>query len=156
MIARIAMPMLAAACLMLPAPAWAAIELVTVSKATQKDCKLAFTVEVRAHPNGSGAKLLTLAIPAKQVEALYDTPNTHFTFQIRDGSRLPLNVPLALARQRDGSLRAEFTLDEEYGKKAWALLHVWLHPDGSGTQFSIDLGSYLTNMAGVQRQQRDP
>jgi hypothetical protein len=123
---------------------WAAIELVTVTKATQKDCKLTFTVDIQPAPNGPADKRVTLVIPAKQVQALYMTPNTSYTFQIRDGSKFSLNVPLALAKQRDGSLQAQITVSEEMGKKAWVGLHVWLGPAGSGTAFSIDLGSYLS------------
>ena len=130
----------------------AAIELVTVTKATQKDCKLSFTVDSQPHPNGSGAKQVTLVIPAKQVEALHWTPNTTYTFMIRDGKDVPLSVPLALTKQRDGSLRAQITVSEETGKKAWVVLHVWLNPVGSGTAFSIDLGSYLTDKMPGERK----
>jgi hypothetical protein len=130
----------------------AAIELVTVTKATQKDCRLSFRVAVRPHPNGSGAKVVALTIPAKQVEALHVTPSTSYTFQVREGKDVPLNVPLALAKQRDGSLRTEITVSEAYGRKAWVVLHVWLSEAGSGTAFSIDLGSYLTGPAGRERE----
>lgn len=131
--------------------AMAAIALETVTKATQKDCKLLFDVHVRPAPNGSGAHQITLVIPAKQVQALHVTPNTSYTFQIRDGNKFPLNVPLALAKQPDGSLQAQMTLSEEMGRKSWAVLHVWLHAEGSGTAFSIDLGSYLpANGPGVK------
>jgi hypothetical protein len=124
--------------------ALAAIELVTVTKATQSESKLMFRVDVEPSPNGSGTKQVTLVIPARQVELLHETPNTSYLFQIREGNQLPLNVPLALKLQRDGTLQTQITVSEENGKKAWVVLHVWLHPAGSGTMFSIDLGSYLT------------
>lgn len=131
--------------LLTASPAAAAIARVTVTRATQATCKLSFDVVVQPSPNGSG-KLVTLVIPAKQAAALHPSPNESFTFQIRDGNDIPINVPLALTKQPDGSLRAQINVSDEMGRKAWAVLHVWLHPDGSGTAFSIDLGSYLTGV----------
>lgn len=132
--------------------AMAAIELVTVTKATQKDCKLSFTIDIQPHPNGSGAKQVTLVIPAKQVEALHVADNSSYGFFIRDGNKTPLSVPLALTKQRDGSLKTQITVADEVGMKAWFYLHVWLSPDGSGTAFSVDLGSYLAEQAPAKKK----
>ena len=118
----------------------AAIELRTVTKQTQADQWLEFSISMKPHPNGSGATLVAFTIPGEQTKQhkIHDA-----SVFFKEGKEVPFHAPLWLKTNEDGSVSADVTLAKPLLVKAWIGVHVYRNRgSGSGTQFSIDLGSY--------------
>ncbi len=121
--------------------AQAAIELRTVTKQTQADQWLKFSISMKPHPNGSGATLVRFQIPAAQAKQHKIHGASVF---FKKGKEIPFYAPLSMTTNKDGSLSAEVSLAKPLLEKAWLGVHAYRNRgDGSGTSFSIDLSNYV-------------